>query len=244
MNDDKPTGVELAEALGVNESRVSQLKREGMPTSSIEEALAWRAARHSANVRAGNVSVPIQPISISGLDDILNTLSGTTPTGDADMDTRITQQAELCRLTREQFTRAAESGDPSQSKLYSNFDRAIATLLRLERERSVRLQESGRLVDADAAASRYGKILGQLRSLIERAELIVAPRANPENPTKALKAFREFRDDLFRKLNDYNPQVVSADVSGELSKEIEQPTEDGEQKSGGSATEWEEPATE
>ena len=162
------------------------------------------------------------------------------------MDTRIREQAELCRLTRQQFLNAAESGDPSQSKLYTNFDRAIGTLLRLEKERQLRLQESGRLVDADEAAARYGRILGQLRSLVERAELTVAPKANPENPTKALKAFRDFRDDLFRKLADYAPQVVSKDVSGELARAVEEADVEAEEskddKAGG--LEWEEGETE
>lgn len=237
MSDEAPSGADLAAALGVNESRVSQLKKEGMPVDSIEAALAWRAARKVANERAGNISIPIQPITLGGLDDILNSISGNEPTGDTEMDTRIRQQVELCELTRQQFLQAAQSGDPSQSKLYTNFDRAVATLLRLERERNVRLQESGRIVDADAAAARYGKILGQLRSLIERAELTFAPRANPENPTKALKAYRDFRDDLFRKLSEYAPQVVASDVNEEVAKEA---VEDGEQKANGNL-EWEAP---
>lgn len=238
----KPTGAELAEALGVNESRVSQLKKEGMPTDSVEAALAWRASRKVANERAGHISIPIQPISLGGLDDILNSIGGSTPSGDTEMDTRIREQTELCQLTRRQFLQAAESGDPSQSKLYTNFDRAIATLLRLEKERQLRLQESGRLVDADEAAARYGRILGQLRSLVERAELTVAPKANPENPTKALKAFRDFRDDLFRKLADYAPTVVSKDVSGELAKQVEaeEDAEDAPKDDTAGGLEWEE----
>ena len=65
----------------------------------------------------------------------------------------------------------------------------------------------GKLIDADLAASRFTKVLGQLRSLIEKAELTVAPKANPDNPPKALKAFREFRDDLFRRISEVNPNV-------------------------------------
>jgi hypothetical protein len=124
------------------------------------------------------------------------------------MDTRIKQQVDLCEMTRQVFMQALEAGDPAQGKLYANYDRAIATLLRLEKERQVRLIEESRLIDAGEAAARFGKILGQLRSNIERAELTVAPRANPDNPPKALKAFREFRDDLFRKISEYNVEVT------------------------------------
>lgn len=102
---------------------------------------------------------------------------------------------------------ALQSGDPAQGKLYANYDRAVATLLRLEKERFVRIQEEGKLIDAEAAAVRFGKVLSQLRSQIERAELTFAPKANPDNPSKALKAYREFKDDVFRKISEYSPLV-------------------------------------
>jgi hypothetical protein len=56
-------------------------------------------------------------------------------------------------------------------------------------------------------------VLGQLRSLIERAELTFAPKANPDNPPKALKAYREFRDDLFRKIAEYGVMVADGSPS-------------------------------
>jgi hypothetical protein len=132
-------------------------------------------------------------------------------------------------MTREVFESALREGDPSQSKLYGNYDRAIATLLRLERERHIRLQERGRLVDADEATQRFGKVLGSLRSLIERAELTVAPAANPDNPTKALKAFREFKDDLFRKVSEYAPQVAFTEGVAKPLPPVEDAPVDGEE---------------
>lgn len=232
---------DLAEALGVSRPRVSQLVSLGMPTDSIDAAIAWRDARRMNNQRNGTVAIPVQPLNMGDLDNILNVVAGaaagesggasgglTQSTGDEEMDRRIREQAELCNMTRQAFLQAMTSGDPSQAKLYGNYDRAIATLLRLERERHVRLQERGRLVDADEAAARFGKILGQLRSLIERAELTFAPKANPEDPPKALNAFRIFRDDTFRKLSEYNPQVALADAASirELPP-VEEPEEEG-----------------
>lgn len=220
---------EIAEALGVSRPRVTQLVAEGMPTDSIEAAVAWRAARQRKNENAGHVAIPVRPLNLSGLDSILNAMvgdGGGQQTEDKEMDTRIAQQVELCRLTREAFVRAVSEGDPSQSKLYGNFDRAIATLMRMEKERAIRLQEMARLVDADEAAARYGKILAQLRTLIERAELTVAPKANPDNPAKALIAYREFKDDVFRKISEYAPQVVKEEVNGELAAEVKPMEED------------------
>jgi hypothetical protein len=132
-------------------------------------------------------------------------------------------------MTREVFESALREGDPSQSKLYGNYDRAIATLLRLERERHIRLQERGRLVDADEATQRFGKVLGSLRSLIERAELTVAPAANPDNPTKALKAFREFKEDLFRKVSEYAPQVEFTEGVAKPLPPVEDAPADGDE---------------
>jgi hypothetical protein len=223
MSDTGPKLSEIAAALGVSRPRVTQLVADGMPTDSIESAVAWRNQRRESNQRAGHIAVPVRPLSLEGLDNILNAVAGDTTvnqTADKEMDTRISQQVELCRLTREAFVTAVGNGDPSQTKLYGNFDRAIGTLMRMEKERGVRLQEMGRLIDADEAAARYGKILSQLRIMVERAELTVAPNANPDNPAKALVAFRDFRDDLFRKISEYAPQVVSEAVNSELGEEV------------------------
>lgn len=224
-----PKMSEIAEALGVSRPRVTQLVAEGMPTDSIEAAKAWRASRKRANERAGHIAVPVKPIDVAGLENMLNAMvgEGTAQTEDTEMDTRIAQQVELCRLTRESFMQAVQTGDPSQTKLYGNFDRAITTLMRMEKERAVRLQEMGRLVDADEAAARYGKILHQLKVLIERAELTFAPSANPDNPAKALIAYREFRDDVFRKISEYAPQVISEKVTSELAAEVKPLAEEG-----------------
>lgn len=192
-----------------------------MPVDSVEAAKAWREKRKTDNEAAGHISVPVQPLNLARLDEILASVSNST--GDSEMDTRINQQMALVEMTRSTFEQAVASGDPSQSKLYGNYDRAIATLLRLERERHIRLQEQGRLVDADEAGHRFGKILGELRALIERAELTVAPQANPDNPPKALKAFREFRDDLFRKISEYNPKVELSDIAVKSLPEVEMP---------------------
>lgn len=196
---------EIAVALGLTKGRVSQLVKEGMPTESVEAARAWRDSRKNYNEKMGHISQPVQPLVLGDLDNILRSVTGDT--GDSDMDERVRQQTELCRLTREVFLTALQSGDPSQGKLYGNYDRAVGTLLRLEKERFERIVAEGKLIDADLAASRFTKVLGQLRSLIEKAELTVAPKANPDNPPKALKAFREFRDDLFRRISEVNPNV-------------------------------------
>ena len=199
------TQSEIAAALGLTKGRVSQLVKEGMPGDSIEEARAWRDRRKVEMQSKGHISQPVQPLNLGDLDSILKSVTGET--GDTEMDTRVREQTELCSLTRQVFMQALQSGDPSQGKLYANYDRAVATLLRLEKERFIRIQEEGKLIDAEVAAARFAKVMGQLRNLIERAELTVAPKANPDNPPKALKAFRDFRDDLFRKISEYSPEV-------------------------------------
>jgi hypothetical protein len=215
------THEDLGKELGISRVRVTQLAQQGMPVDSVEAAKAWREKRKTDNEVAGHISVPVQPLNLARLDEILASVNNST--GDGEMDTRISQQMALVEMTRGTFEQAVASGDPSQSKLYGNYDRAIATLLRLERERHIRLQEQGRLVDADEAGQRFGKILGELRALIERAELTVAPQANPDNPPKALKAFREFRDDVFRKISEYNPKVELSDIAVKPLPEVEMP---------------------
>lgn len=207
------TQMEIAAALGITKGRVSQLVKEGMPTESIEAARAWRDARKNYNEKMGHISQPVKPLVLGDLDNILRSV--VNETGNSEMDKRIADQVELCEMTKQVFMQALQAGDPAQGKLYANYDRAVATLLRLEKERFVRVQEEGKLIDADLVAQRMGKVMGQLKSLIDRAELTVAPKANPDNPPKALKAFRDFKEDLFRKIAEYAPKVsVSPDVDG------------------------------
>lgn len=202
------TQQEIATALGITKGRCSQLVKQGMPSDSVESARRWRAERKTQNESRGHISQPVRALNLGDLDGILRSLSKQgSSQQNSEMDIRIQQQVDLCQMTRQVFMQALENGDPAQGKLYANYDRAIATLLRLEKERHIRLQEEGRLIDAGEASARFGKVLGQLRSQIERAELTFAPKANPDNPPKALKAYREFKDDLFRKISEYNVEV-------------------------------------
>ncbi|MDB5886650.1 MAG: hypothetical protein JWR74_2821, partial [Polaromonas sp.] len=47
MNSEQPTQTALANALGLARSRITAMKKEGMPTHSIEAAHAWRKARQN-----------------------------------------------------------------------------------------------------------------------------------------------------------------------------------------------------
>ena len=230
------TQEQLAAGLGISRPRVTQLVAKGMPTSSIEAAKAWRDRRKVEMEATGSISQPVRPINLDKLDKILKEVTSNESSGDNEMDGRIQQQVNLVQMTREVFEQAVQEGDPSQNKLYGNYDRAIATLLRLERERHIRLQESGRLVDAGEVAQRFGKILGELKALIDRAELTFAPAANPDDPPKALKAFRDFRDDVFRRISSYNAEVeIAESVVTKHLPPVEMPneeTEDGESEVG------------
>lgn len=200
---------QLAAALGLTRGRVSQLKKEGMPVDSVEAARAWQARRKVMNEKAGHIAQPVKALSLGDLDGILKSVEAG---GDDDMDARIRTQTELCEVTRKVFMDALMSGDPAQGKLYSNYDRAIATLLALEKVKKQRQIEDGRLIDADEAASRYGKVLASLRQQIDRAELTVAPAANPENPALALAAYRVFKAEIYKFVSEFGPSVSVKDL--------------------------------
>lgn len=215
---------DIAAALGIGLARVSQLKKAGMPVDSVEAAVAWKKDRRARRGRVEGNYIPVKPLDTTKLDGALSSVlqSGDTVLGtdDKEMDFRIAQQVELCQMTRQAFITALQEADPAQAKLYVNFDKAVTTLMKMEKERAFRLQEKGRLVDADEAAARYGKLLGQIRTIVERYELNFAPKANPQNPPVALIAYREFRDDLFRRLSDIAPENVAHNVNAELGSEV------------------------
>ena len=57
----KPSNLEIGAALGITAQRVSVLKREGMPTDSVEAAQAWRATRDEVRRAQAPKAAPAQP---------------------------------------------------------------------------------------------------------------------------------------------------------------------------------------
>jgi plasmid maintenance system antidote protein VapI len=109
---------DIAKALGVTPQRVTALVRQGMPTGSIEEAVAWREAKQIGT------SAPI-PAALDKLDD--GTLAST-----------ITRHRHLVATAQGVWESAMAGGDPNQGKYQTAYNQSLKTLINLEEEQERR----------------------------------------------------------------------------------------------------------
>lgn len=163
------TNLDLATALGVTPQRVSILKRDGMPSDSIESALAWREARRSARVASAPKAAP------SSLDD--GTLAGT-----------IAEHRRLVAQAQAVWRGAMETGDTNQAKYQTAYNQSLRTLVSLEEEAERRAILARDYISAKEAAEAMRRLAGDVVNRLDKLALDVAEQVNPENPAKAVKA--------------------------------------------------------
>jgi len=176
------------------------MRKQGMPASSVAEAQAWRVARKGVPARAGGDGVddlpPVAPVARSEAAGMLGELEG-----------RIAKARRLADAAHARAQSEVDAGDGEAAKKAGDLAGSTTkTLLLLERELRQRRIDAGELVPMAAAVERFGKILAELMAAVDSGEAAFARDANPDNPGRAVVAFRKFRDG-FRK------KVAAANVS-------------------------------
>jgi len=165
----KPSNLEIGAALGITAQRVSVLKREGMPTDSVEAAQAWRATRDEARRAQAPKAAPAQ------LDD--GTLADT-----------IAEHRALVGRARGVWLASMEGGDPNQGKYQTAYNQSLKTLVALEEEQERRLILAKEYIAAKEATEAMRQLMGEVVNRLDKLALDVAEGCNPENPAKAVKA--------------------------------------------------------
>lgn len=164
----KLSNLEIGTALNITPQRVSVLKREGLPTDSIEAALAWRAARDEARSAKAPKAAPAQ------LDD--GTLADT-----------IGQHRNLVAHARSVWQAAMEGGDVNGPKYQTSYNQSLKTLLALEEEQERRLILAKDYISSKEASEAMRQITSEMVNRLDKLGLDVAEGCNPENPAKAVK---------------------------------------------------------
>jgi hypothetical protein len=176
-----PSQTELADALGLTKQRVSVLVKKGMPTSSVDAAVAWRQSQEDARVRKAPMAAPAQ------LDD--GTLADT-----------IAEHRTLVGRARGVWLAAMETGDPNQGKYQTAYNQSLKTLVALEEEQERRLILAKEYISSKEATEAMRRLAGEVVNRLDKLALDVAEACNPENPAKAVKAIeawvRKTKEDL------------------------------------------------
>jgi len=164
----KLSNLEIGTALNITPQRVSVLKREGLPTDSIEAALAWRAQREEQRKAKAPKAAPAQ------LDD--GTLADT-----------ISEHRALVGRARGVWQAAMEGGDPNQGKYQSAYNASLKSLVQLEAEQERRVILARDFISAKEATEAMRDMTAAIVNRLDKLALDVAEGCNPENPAKAVK---------------------------------------------------------
>jgi hypothetical protein len=165
---DRVTNAQFAAALDVTVQAIAYMKRNGMPTDSIESAIAWRKARDEGRRAQAPKAAPAQ------LDD--GTLADT-----------IAEHRALVGRARGVWQAAMEGGDPNQGKYQTAYNQSLKTLVALEEEQERRLILTKDYISAKEAGEAMREMTARVVNRLDKLALDVAEGCNPENPAKAVK---------------------------------------------------------
>lgn len=244
-----PSNTEIAAALGITVQRVGQLVKEGMPTSSLEAAEAWRAGRKGAMAYAdkarmdaaleGGGSVAINQEGTAEVKGESGEAKLPDDSGDA-IEEAYLRQKSIVRIARGKYLAALREGSSQSGKHYATYDKALATLFKIDKERTARALASRQLITRQTVLDRLKKVLAILCDELEKAETGIAKKANPGNPALAIKALQEFRREVMSRIYSHSRQTLTTVIGGEtgdaaldsaediapLEARLEEPTED------------------
>jgi DNA-binding transcriptional MerR regulator len=158
---------QIAQALGVSVARITILKKEGMPTDSIQAALDWRQAREDERRR-------LAPVVVETLDD-------------GSIAERIRIHRIKVNMAGEVWEQSIRERDPNQGKYQSSYNASLKTLLNLEEEQERRAILAKDFIKSTEAREAMLQIVSDILTRLDKLALDTAEGCNPENPARAVK---------------------------------------------------------
>jgi hypothetical protein len=198
---------DLARAWGISRSRVTQLKNEGMPLTSLEEAQAWRIARFGSSAKNGRTGSTgkILPAETEG--GVLP--ERPEPVSESDLN-REDIFGTLARLKKNELYAWAklvqavkEKNELEIAVQRRNYKDAVG--LRIAHEKAVDeiLVKRGELVTLAEAKELFGQFLAGLRLTLKTLPVRLSARCNPSDPELAKQTLHEAVERIFKTLNEW-----------------------------------------
>lgn len=228
-----PTVAEIADRWGISSPAVSNLVKDGMPIDSWEAAEAWRASRRGG-VTWENKRRMAAALEGRGGDESKLPEDATDAVEEA-----YKKQRDIVRFSRAEYLRCLRrdtenrTQSPATAKAYATYDKALATLFKIDKERTARALAARQLVTRATALDRFRKVLGLVPQEWEKAETLIAKRANPANPAQALAALKAFRLEVMGKIYSH-ARDAAASITGQ---EVGDPLIDSAEPAGPAAEE-------
>lgn len=217
-----PSVQEFADHWGVDHSRIIQLRNEGMPMGSFDEAEAWRAGR-----QGGVTHLQKRALEAAINGGLTGSPTGGGPLPKDELEAELDKQRKTVDIARAQYHRALR--DPGRAKeapkLYTVLNKSIDQLFKTKKELLAHQLATRQLVNRQSAIERFRKVLALVVSEWESSEVGLAARANPGDKAKALKAIREWRQERLRKIYAARDAAIASLTGEEMGNPLVQPTQ-------------------
>jgi hypothetical protein len=212
-----PTLKEIGTALKMSAPAVHKHKNNGMPVTSIEEAVAWHKRnvgyRRAASPALREESEPDEPddgeqaeavpLKVSAVKKAEAVATAEAiPTDSESCREALKEARELRKFARQMVARCNANGDNEMSRRWTQtHQQLLARQAVLENQFRNLLERDGETIAMAAAEARFRTVLQDLKMLATAMPAAMAGKVNPQDPLHAQKLLEEWRDKtLFKSL--------------------------------------------
>ena len=190
------TTTALADHLGLTSGRVSQLKKQGMPTVTVEGARSWMAKNLNQN-KAGRTRSKASAVRES-LAEVLAKLESQAPTtDDASWEGMLGRARFAERASYASFVASLRAGDAVLAARYQGLHgKAAEAVATAEKMATDAKRQTGELVHRDDVRALMAEVLVPIRNALDTLPMTERNRCNPQAPEVAEAALRQWRDAL------------------------------------------------
>lgn len=192
----------IADALGISQPGVARHVRKGMPTDSVEAALAW----HRRNVRPQRQ----RPRQSRTVPRSVTTTPPPPTTPDAiasaaTAESSLEELAQLRAIARRGLADAQATGDSYNLRAWTLAASKILDQTATAEERLLAVARTKReLLTVGEARECFGEVLHDVRKLLDSAPAALAARANPSDVHHARQVIQDWVNTALRTLHRGN----------------------------------------
>jgi hypothetical protein len=201
----------VASALGMSANGVHKMVRRGMPTTSVEEAVAWRKRNVNLKTKApleqAMRSVPVSIAPSSEDQEMAEEVAKLTeiPTRTKSCEDALRDAVTSRTLAKSMIVVSQGNGDYEAARRWmQTMQQLLHRQAALENQYRNLLERDGITIQVTEAEARYRGVLLDLKTIVSSMPAALAAKVNPQDPVLAQKALEEWRDKtLFKSI--YEP---------------------------------------
>ena len=204
---------ELGRAWGLSRQRIGQMKKDGLPLTSLEEAEAWRSAHYPGSVATGQQGGSEKSTSINDGGAVLPSKPEPVKAADIRREDFVGTLARLKKdevlawgLLAEALRDWQQGSGPGAEVIFRQRLYKEMVGLRVMQEGKVDeiLMRRGQLVTIGEAKKLFGQHLHGLRLTLKTLPSRLASRCNPSDAELAKATLTEAIERIFKTMNEWD----------------------------------------